>query len=329
MEEITNNHKLSDMFASWRKNQQEEFLDFCSGARGVKLLYDSFFKEILNPEYAAGRLEEFLSLLLGQQVRIVQILPNDSVRIADEGTLLITDIVVELEDGSIANIEVQKIGYMFPGQRCACYSADLLLRQYKRIRDKKEGKFSYKDIRDVYTIVLYEKSPVEFKDYPAVYLHRAEQKTDSGLELKLLQKYIFIPLDIFKKTQHNKPIRSKLDAWLMFLCMDEPEEIIRLIEAYPEFRALYKEIYELCQNIEKVMGMFSKELLELDRNTVQYMIDDMQDTINDMQGTINEQTSLLEEKDNTLQQQADILQQQTDEIAVLKQKLAELQAKHE
>lgn len=144
-------------------------------------------------------------------------------------------------------------------------------------------------------------------------VHRAEQKTDSGLELELLQKYIFIPLDIFKETQHNKPIRSRLDAWFMFLCMDEPEEIIRLIESYPEFRVLYKEIYELCQNTEKVMGMFSKELLELDRNTVQYMIDDMQDTI-------NEQKSLLKQKD-------DILQQQTDEITVLKQQLAKLQGK--
>lgn len=320
MEEIIQNHNLSDMFALWRKKQQEEFLDFCSGARGVKLLYDSFFKEILNPEYAAERLEEFLSLLLGQQVKIVQILPNDSVRIADEGTLLITDIVIELENGSIANIEVQKIGYMFPGQRCACYSADLLLRQYKRIRDKKEGQFSYKNIRDVYTIVLYEKSPAEFKEYPTIYVHRAEQKTDSGLELELLQKYIFIPLDIFKENQHNKPIRSKLDAWFMFLCMDEPEEIIRLIESYPEFRVLYKEIYELCQNTEKVMGMFSKELLELDRNTVQYMIDDMQDTINGQQDTINEQKSLLKQKD-------DILQQQTDEITILKQQLAKLQGK--
>ena len=29
---------------------------------------------------------------------------------------------------------------------------------------------------------------------------------------------------------------------------------------------MYEEIYELCQNTEKVMGMFSKELLELDPN---------------------------------------------------------------
>ena len=41
---------------------------------------------------------------------------------------------MELEDGSLANIEIQKIGYAFPGQRGACYSADLLLRQYKRVR---------------------------------------------------------------------------------------------------------------------------------------------------------------------------------------------------
>jgi hypothetical protein len=63
---------------------------------------------------------------------------GDSMRIADETSLLITDIVVELEDGSIANVEMQKIGYLFPGQRCACYSADLLLRQYKRVRGERK-----------------------------------------------------------------------------------------------------------------------------------------------------------------------------------------------
>ena len=36
------------------------------------------------------------------------------------------------EDGGLADIEIQKIGYAFPGERSACYSADLLLRQYKK-----------------------------------------------------------------------------------------------------------------------------------------------------------------------------------------------------
>lgn len=39
------------------------------------LLYDSFFKEAMNPEYAPERLESFLSVLLKHKVKIVRILP--------------------------------------------------------------------------------------------------------------------------------------------------------------------------------------------------------------------------------------------------------------
>ena len=60
--------------------------------------------------------------------------------------------------------------------------------------------------------------------------------------------------------------------------MDEPEMIVKLITEYPQ-KAYYEEIYQLCRGTEKVMEMFSKELQELDRNTVQYMIDEMQEVI--------------------------------------------------
>ena len=56
-----------------------------------------------------------------------------------------------------------------------------------------------------------------------------------------------------------------------------PEDVIGLIERYPDFRKMYEQTYEICQNIEQVMGMFSKELYELDRNTVRYMIDMLQE----------------------------------------------------
>lgn len=133
---------LKNQFNRWTTKQQEEFLSFCTGARGVKMLYDSFFKEILHPENTPERLEDFLSLLLGKKIRILKVLPGDSSRIAEESSLLIMDILIQLEDGSLANLEVQKIGYAFPGQRCACYSADLLLRQYKRVRSEKKKAFS-------------------------------------------------------------------------------------------------------------------------------------------------------------------------------------------
>ena len=50
LKEIKNDDKLLGIFEQWKDEQQEEFLDFCTGARGVKMLYDSFFKEIFSPE---------------------------------------------------------------------------------------------------------------------------------------------------------------------------------------------------------------------------------------------------------------------------------------
>ncbi|MDE7133503.1 MAG: PD-(D/E)XK nuclease family transposase [Lachnospiraceae bacterium] len=307
--EIAKSNTLQTKFDRWKPEQQEEFLNICTGVKGLKLLYDGFFKEVMNSEYVPERFNDFLSGLLGQRVRVVKVLPGDSTRIADESSLLIMDIVVELEDGSIANVEVQKIGYLFPGQRSACYSADLLLRQYKRVRGEQQKKFSYRDIKNVYTIVLFEKSPGEFHNYPDTCYHFFEQKSDTGLQIELLQKYLFIPLDIFKKSKHNRNINDRRAAWLTLFTSDEPEEIIELIEECPEFRAIYEEGYEICLNMERVMEMFSKELYELDKNTVQYMIDEMQDTIdaqkdelNKQQYTIDAQKDELDKKNQTIEE---------------------------
>ena len=62
----------------------------------------------MNPEYVPQRLSDFLSCMLGQKVRVIRTIPTDSTRLADESVLLAMDIVVELEDGSIANVEMQK-----------------------------------------------------------------------------------------------------------------------------------------------------------------------------------------------------------------------------
>lgn len=72
--------------------------------------------------------------------------------------------------------------------------------------------------------------------------------------------------------------------------------IVKLITEYPQFKAYYEEIYQLCRNTEKVMEMFSKELQELDRNTVQYMIDEMQEVIDAQQKLIEVLKARLAEK---------------------------------
>ena len=238
--EILKNGTLHRRFDSWPKEKREEFLDLCTGARGLKLLYDGFFKEVMNLEYVPGRLSDFLSGTLGQKVRVIRAIPTDATRLANESVLLAMDIVVELGDGSIANVEMQRIGYLFPGQRSACYSADLLLRQYKRLRGSREN-FRYRDIRNVYTIVLFEKSPQAFHAYPETCCHFFEQKSDSGLTMELVQKYLFIPLDIFMRNPHNRDRRSRKDAWLTLFSSDDPDTIVELLEDYPEFKDIYRD----------------------------------------------------------------------------------------
>ena len=38
-------------------------MDFCTGVRGIKFLYDGFFKEEMNPEYTPERLEDGMIVL--------------------------------------------------------------------------------------------------------------------------------------------------------------------------------------------------------------------------------------------------------------------------
>lgn len=324
--EIGQNNNLNKTFLGWNTQEREEFLDFCTGVRGVKLLYDSFFKEIMDPDAKPERLEELLSLILGRGVKIFKVLPNETVNVTDNKSLLVMDIVLEMDDGSLANVEVQKLGYAFPGQRCACYSSDLLLRQYKRVKkeeSEKGKKFSYKDIKRVYTIVFFEKSTKEFHKYPDDYIHYMKQESNTGLQMELLQEFVFIPLDIFKDIQHNKGITNKLEAWLTLLSMDEPEQIVRLIQSYPDFRSIYEDAYKLCLNIEKVMEMFSEELLEFDRNTVDYMIDEMQNTIDAQNVQLEAQKEQIEQLSRERETELAIIQNLQAELAELKKKLAE------
>ncbi len=329
LDEIMKKSVCKRIYQKWTAEQQKHFLDFCSGARGVKILYDSFFKEVFNPEYAPERLNRLLSVILGMKVKILKVLPVDSARLAEESTLVAMDIVVELEEGEIVNVEVQKIGYLFPGQRSACYSADLLLRQYKRVRSihaERNTQFRYDDIKPVYTIVFFEKSPREFREFEDTYIHRVQPVSDSGVKIELLQKYVFIPLDIFRRVRQNKLIETEIEAWLTFLSSDEVEDIINLIEAYPEFKPLYETLYGMCENIEGVMSMFSEELYQLDKNTAEFMVDEYSRIAEEQKALIAQMNIEIEQVSDELAQKDEVIAEQKRIIEELQKQLAQQKA---
>ena len=246
VEIIQKNEKLKFTFESWEGEKQQEFLDLCTGVKGLKVMYDPYFKEATNPEYYPERLENFLSITLKRKVKIRNILPNDSTRISDEASLLITDI----------------------------------------------------------------------KTFQNIYLHHSKQVFDSGLQLKLLQEYIMIPLDIFHKTMQNKSIETPLEAWLTFLSSDNLERIIELITKFPEFKPMYETLYRMCRNVEDTMGFFSEELRILDRNTVKYMIEDQENQLKEKEKILKEKEAQLEKMDAQLEEkdaQIQMLMKQLEE----------------
>ena len=314
LQDIESNIALKAKFESFHEDRKKEFLDFCTGERGVKILYDSFFNAVMNPDIYPERIRHLIGSILGKVIVSFRVMQRSSFSIGDDKSLVIMDIVVELAGGEIINLEVQKIGYDFPGERAACYASDLTIRQYARARNEAslnpDKVFSYRSIHPVYTIVLIEKTGKDFAGFPDRYIHRFAQESDSGLRMNLVHHYIFIALDIFKKTHQNGIMESELEAWLMFLSTEDPEQIMNLCDRYPDFEALYRHIYEICRNTEDVMGFFSEALLEMDRNTVQYMIDER-----------NRENEELKKKNKELQSQKDELQSQKDELQSQKDEL--------
>ena len=122
---------------------------------------------------------------------------------------------------------------------------------------------------------------------------------------------------------------EKNDDWNCdgFFAIVFPWKAKHISESFPDV------FYEICQNTEDVMGIFSEALTELDRNTVDYMIDQLKKSNEQLQGE-NEQ---LQGENEQLRSEKELIQQQAkndkellqDEIARLQAELDKVRMQHE
>ncbi len=333
---------------TWKKR----FDDYMTGKKTMPLTYDPFFKCMFHPDRHADWLSHLLSAILGESVVVEQILPSENTAISVD-SLLIMDIVVRLRDGSLANVEIQKIPYMFTAERISCYSSDLLMREYSRL--KKDKNFKYSDMKKVYTIVLYEKTEGDFKDpmLHGAYIHHGKNRFDTNLKLNLLQEYFLIALDVFCQNGYTDDKNSdaleteliathknvletdlatddlsmdSLDGWLSILTAETMADVERVIRRYPWSEAIFREMSAYVNRPEEVILMFSEALKIADRNTVKYMIEELQDRATqaeEKQKQAEENQRLAEDK----QKQAE--EKQKQEAQMRKQAEAELQHSRE
>ena len=315
-----------NMSPEWKNR----FLGFMEGTKTLPLTYDPFFKKLFNPDIYPERLSSLISSIIGTKVTVQCILSNEDSMLPST-SLLLLDILVQLEDGSIANVEIQKIPYAFPGERMSCYSSDLMLRQYTRVKSLKGSSFIYKDLKTVYTIVMFENSPNECKETQAadIYLHHGKTVFDTGIELKLLQEFYVVALDVFKESKYAKDI-NELNAWLSLLTAQSVDDLAALVSDYPWMEAICKDMSEYMYDPEEVITMFSEALRMLDENTVHYMIDELQKERDEAVAALSEKDSVISEKDSLISEKnaeiATVLSEKNAMISTLSEKDAEIAA---
>ncbi len=302
---IIKNDSYSNTMYEYLQNSKawsERFHEFLKGKKTLPLLYDPFFKKIFNAGEHKQRLSELISCILGQQVNVLEVLPNENSGFL--GVFVIMDMVVQMEDGSIANIEIQKIPYDFPAERISCYSSDLVLRQYRKIVDENDSSIkneaSYKRMRKVHTIIFFEKSNASLispKDN-RLYFHVGRTYFNTQIKMELLQEYHLISLDTFKKYRYSDIKEGRIDITaydydvtqykgvvndtmkrnrLMYLSLfvaENSEEIDQLVKVFPELSDIRQELNEYLVRPKEALIMFSEALRIMDRNTASLMVDE-------------------------------------------------------
>ena len=122
---------------------------------------------------------------------------------------------------------------------------------------------------------------------------------------------------------------NRVTAWLSLLATRNVDDLTEILAVYPWLEAIYQDMASYLHKPEEVLTMFSDALKILDNNTVQYMIDEMQNTIDDqkaqltdMHSQLDDKDSQLADKDSQLTDMHSLINDQAAEIAALKKQLA-------
>ncbi|MGN1180325.1 MAG: PD-(D/E)XK nuclease family transposase [Suilimivivens sp.] len=317
-------------YLSLPASMQQELIDFCMGKQGLKITYDTIFRRIFDPGKAQGikRLESLLSAILEKTVKIIRVMPREGTQMRENASFVVMDVLVQLDDSSFANVEMQKIGYNFPLARADCYVSDIIMRQYVDTKASLGKNFSFNDLHKVYSIILMEQSPTGFHQAEGKYVHIRKPLFNTGIypDSPGLHQDIFLCLDSFHSIVHNiTKSSSNLEAWLTFLSATEPETISALIEAYPCFVPIYQEIADFVKKPEELIGMLSEELYIMDKNMERLMVSELKEEAEQAKAELEnakaEKAKIVAERDSVLAER-DSVAAERDSVAAERDSVA-------
>ena len=180
------------------------------------IIFKAFFSRKGNEEY----LIDFLNALLGIEIESIEIKEEvnlEQLSVLEKGGRI--DLQAKLNDGIIANIEMQKKHQKGFEIRTVFYASKVISREVERGTN-------YQDIKK--TIMISILGNNMFKKYDE-YISKTAIVLDKHREYVVMDniEWLFIELPKFRK--HHPDMNEKINQWIAFLD-DEDKELVKMAE---------------------------------------------------------------------------------------------------
>ena len=204
--------------------------------------------------------------------------------------------------------------------------------------------FSYKDMKNVHTIVLFENSnsnlisPIDSR----LYFHVGTTRFNTQIDFPLLQHFHMISLDTFRKYRYSDIIKGNVNiteydydesmygtpltsdmlrdrlAYLSLFVTESVEDALAIQKVFPELSQIFDEMNEYLAKPEEVLSMFSEALRILNHNTAVLMVDEYRKKYQEMENNLKKE---IQEKQKILDSQKEQLDSQKEQLDSQKEQL--------
>lgn len=251
---------------------KEELLAIIQGKLLPQLYMDVIAKQILNPDIYPDRLKLLIQgVVKDTSIEIDGSFSNEGIIESIDSKKIVFDIPARLSDGKLAIVEIQVVAQDFLPERMEIYAANALSKQYRVAKGEKKSNYSYHDVKGVIVIVLMAKSPMIFQDYESKhYIHRTmNDKTDSGMELNVRQRIVYVQLDKCLeqlKNGEDGENNAKLQIFLSAIADINNEIVKKEIIRDEDLRDILFDLSDLAKDKEVQISMLETKFAEADWN---------------------------------------------------------------
>jgi len=208
----------------------------------LKPKYDVVFRALFG-ENNIELAEVFISDMLGQRVKIKNILDRHlNIKVAEQ-KLGIMDYRVVLEDGTVCNIEIQLQEHDYEIERFLYYLADTYSRQLSNGED-------YIEISKTISIVILDHEIKQLEGLEELNIKWQMRDDKTGKRL-LTDKFEMCIIELPKaKRLYSNTKSDKICSWMMFLDNPNSQEVLSIMEKDKDIKDANEKLKYLSEDEE-------------------------------------------------------------------------------